>query len=101
MSHKGAKMDNRLVRSIRSMEDRLVAKGFAVTYIEGVSRESSGVNLDSERFVGTIAHWPESRFEFQFNRCDTGEVEVLESHEFDSDETLIAYLGKLLFERLS
>ena len=79
------------------MEDRLVAKGVAVTYIEGVSRDSSGVNLDSEWFVGTIAPWPESRFEFQFNRCDTGEVEVLELHEFDSDETLTTYLEELLF----
>jgi len=94
-------MDNRLVRSIRSIEDRLITSGVVVTYSETDSQESDSVNLDSERFVGTVTHWPESRFEFQFNRCDNGEVEVLESHEFDSDETLTVYLENLMFERLS
>lgn len=94
-------MCNRLNRSMQSLESRLSANSTAVTYSESLHGGSTGVNLDSEKFVGTITYWPESLFEFQFNRCDTGEVEVLETHEFDSDESLTAYLETLLFERLS
>lgn len=94
-------MCNRLNRSVQSLESRLSANGTAVTYSEASHGSSSGVNLDSEKFVGAITYWPESLFEFQFNRCDTGEVEVLESHEFSSDESLMAYLEELLFKRLA
>ena len=94
-------MSNRLNRAVQPLESRLSADGITVTYKDAGHGTASGVDLDSEKFVGTIMYWPESLFEFQFNRCDNGEVEVLETQEFGSDERLTAYLEELLFKRLA
>ena len=94
-------MNNRLDQIVRSLEPRLSARGIVATFSEGSQSSSFSVNLDSKRYVGTVTQWPESQFEFQFNSCASGNVKVLETQRFESDDKLFAFIENLLFKRLS
>lgn len=95
-------MTQLLSQAIKELEDELISAGYSINYEEPESTNSAySVSLDSERFVGTVCYWPESLFEFQFNDCASGEVAVLETHEFQSSDSLKNYIKELIFNRFN
>ncbi len=77
-------------------KSELEKKGFTVTTSEDNSCIS--VNLDGDKFVGTICFWKPNQFEFQFNNCDTGDVAVLDSVELGSINDISEYFQGLLIK---
>lgn len=61
---------------------------------------SCSVAIDSDKYVGTITHWPESNYEVQFNSCSTGDVVILETEEFEEYTELEGFLKGIMSERL-
>lgn len=84
----------------KAVSNDLDARGINVTIVNGHQPESYSINLDSDRFVGTICFWPGNNFEIQFNDCHSGEVILLETASFDVPEELQEYLNQLIFEKL-
>jgi len=83
------------------MEKLLTSAGFSFKkYKIGSVAGSYSFSADSDHYVGNVCFWPESTFEFQFNKADTGEVAVLETHEFESTDLVKKYLHELLKTRL-
>lgn len=74
--------------------------GMVVTFKRGERNENCSVDVDGDKFVGTICYWPEASMEFQFNDCNSGDVLVLESKNITDASDLDAYLKDLLFTRL-
>jgi len=72
----------------------------SVTISDGYKPKSYNVNMDSNKFVGTICFWPDDIFEFQFNDCKTGDIILLDTVSFNSPSQLRDYLDKLIFEKL-
>ena len=93
-------MSDLLSQWIRRCRPALEEAGFRVTVKERHPGGSRSLDLESDSVVGGICHWPETRFEFQFNSCETGEVLVLEERDFSSVEDLNAYVEALLRDRL-
>ena len=73
------------------LEDR----GVTVTYDNSRLPTSCSASLDSANFVGTIIHWPELRFEFQFNHTDSGDVALLETRDFYQHDELVKYIDEI------
>jgi len=67
-------------------------------YLE--ERQLSVNTIDSDKYVGTITHWPESNYEVQFNSCCTGDLVILETKEFEEYTELEGFLKEILIERL-
>lgn len=86
---------NPLLQWFARAEQKLRERGYAPRVREK-GFASSGIDLDSARFVGTIAYWPPDVFEFQFNSCATGEVVVLVTEKFAEEAALEAFIDKLL-----
>ncbi len=87
--------DNLLLQWFARAEQKLRERGYAPRVREK-GFVGSGIDLDSARFVGSIAHWPPDVFEFQFNSCATGEVVVLVTEKFAEEASLEAFMAKLL-----
>jgi len=93
-------MKNLLKAVLDSMSDLFSRYGITSTFIEGAFGGSCSANLDSSKYVGTVTHWPESRFEFQFNDCVSGDVILLETKEMSNEEELKKYLEELVLKML-
>lgn len=81
-------------------KEYLQEKGLSVNFDDGQLPRSCSVAIDSDKYVGTITHWPESSYEVQFNSCSTGDVVILETKEFEGYTELEDFLRKILNERL-
>ena len=93
-------MSDLLSQWIRRYRPAVEEAGFRMTINERHVGGSRGLDLDSSAVMGRICHWPETRFEFQFHSCETGDVLVLEGRDFSSVEALNAYVEALLRDRL-
>lgn len=94
-------MSQLLNQAIKEMEGELVSAGYTIKYKEPEHANGAfSVNLDGESYVGTVCFWPESLFEFKFASCATGDVTVLETHNFRSSDALKNYIKELIFNRL-
>ena len=94
-------MSQFLKQAIKEMGNELDSAGYTIKYKEPEHANGAfSVNLDGESYVGTVCFWPESLFEFQFNSYSTGDVAVLETHDFHSSVALKNYLKELIFNRL-
>jgi hypothetical protein len=79
----------------------LEKQGMSVRFNDGGLPKSTSVDLDGDRFVGTISHWQPNVFEFQFNSAKTGDVVVLETLELNTVDEISAYVNKLFESKLS
>jgi len=95
-------MDNNLRGAFKEIEEQLRAAGFSIDdYKSGYIEGSYSFAADNERYIGSVCHWPKSTFEFQFHNVGSGDVVVLETHEFSSMDSVRRYLNELLTTRLS
>jgi len=90
----------RLEEVLKRKKDIFDDYGVAVTYDESGLPSVCSANLDSSNYVGTITHWPETRFEFQFNSSQSGEVILLETEDFSDDIELASYIEEIYSEKL-
>lgn len=81
---------------VAQSKSELEKKGFTVTMSEETSCTS--VDLDGDKFVGTICFWKPNQFEFQFNDCDSGDVAVLDSVELGSINEISEHFQGLLIK---
>jgi hypothetical protein len=79
---------------VEQSKSELEKKGFTVTMSEDTSCTS--VDLDGDKFVGTICFWKPNQFEFQFNDCETGDVAILDTIELGSISDISEYFQGLL-----
>jgi len=77
-------------------KSELEKKGFRVTM--SVDDSCTSVDLDGDKFVGTICFWKPNQFEFQFNNCDSGDVAVLDSIQLGSINEISEYFQGLLLK---
>lgn len=89
-----------LEKAIENSREFLIQRGVTVTYETASLPYSCSANLDSAEYIGTITHWPNTRFEFQFDDARSGEVAVLEEIETDEVSEICAYIRKLYTGRL-
>jgi hypothetical protein len=94
-------MNNALKDWLNDASNEFDTLGIISSISNGYQPDSYSVNLDSSKFVGTICFWPDNKFEFQFNDCNTGDIILLETIYFDFPLQLRIYLDKLIFEKLS
>ena len=94
-------MNDLLSAWIGEHRSKLEAHGFKVTLNKPHAGGSHSVNLDSPSVVGTITHWPDEQFEFQFNSCETGDVVVIEEKSLSSIGDLDTYFEELRKDKLS
>lgn len=74
-------------------ESPLRALGFELRPNPAVgSPTGAALDLEGRTFGGTISHWPPSTFEFLFIDFATGEVILLETGTFESDDQAAAFL---------
>lgn len=88
-----------LERAIEDSREFLTRHGVVVTYDATGLPRSCSANLDSDELVGTITHWPTTRFEFQFNNACSGEVVVLEEIETEAVSDVSALIRDLYTDR--
>ena len=94
-------MDINLNSSYREMEEQLLLAGYSINdYKSGHIEGSYSFAAENKRYIGSVCHWPKSTFEFQFNHAGSGDVVVLETHEFSSIDSVGNYLSELLSNRL-
>lgn len=93
-------MNNVLTQWVDTARIYLEAKKFVISFPAEESNRCVSVNLDSPKVVGTITHWPDHEFEFQFNDASTGNVLVLETTALTSTQQLDVYFKRLCEERL-
>ena len=94
-------MDINLNSSFKEMEEQLLSAGYSINdYKSGHIEGSYSFVAESKRYVGSVCYWPKSTFEFQFNDVVSGDVMVLETHEFSSIDLVRKYLCELLSNRL-
>lgn len=86
-----------LEQELRALKDH----GVSISYDDSRAPNSYSANLDSDGYVGTITHWPESRFEFQFNSCESGKVIFLETKNIHDDAKLGAYIEEIFRTKLT
>jgi len=89
-------MKNLLKIVLESLSSLLEGYGYTVKYVEGSPVGVCSANLDSSKYVGTVTYWPDTRFEFQFNSCESGEVVILETKEFFQEQELELYIRELV-----
>ena len=94
-------MRNGLKNVLDAKKDLLVNSGIIVSFTNGQQLGSYSANLDSAEYVGTITYWPESRFEFQFNSCESGDIVILDTKEFQTEAELTAFIEDLIATRLT
>ena len=94
-------MDNALKEVLHEWESAFDNRGMKVSIVKGPMPRSYTAEVDGENFVGNITFWPEGQFEFQFNRCSSGEVVMLETKEFHSVQELSNFVGDLLTKKLN
>jgi len=83
------------------MEKQLLAAGFSIKgYKSGHIEGSYSFSAESKCYIGSVCHWPKSKYEFQFNNVELGDVVILETHEFSSIDAVSTYLNELLSTRL-
>lgn len=90
----------RLKTVLEEQQSILESHGVSISYDDSRSPDSCSANLDSDSYVGTITHWPDSRFEFQFNSCKTGDVVLLETKEISDDVRLAEYIEEIYRTKL-
>lgn len=93
-------MYNALKHVLNAKRDVLAKDGIVVTFADGYQQGSYSANLDSSKYVGTITFWPENRFEFQFNSCESGDVVIADTKEFQTEADLDAFLVDLVATKL-
>lgn len=93
-------MNNALKDWLNDVSHELDNLGIRVSIANGYQPGSYSVNLDGYNFVGTLCFWPNDKFEFQFNNCNTGNVILLETLYFDSPLQLKAYLDEWVLTKL-
>ena len=95
-------MMKKCLRGVLKSHDDLISRhGIALSFKDENIDGSYSVNMDSSKYVGTVTYWPETRFEFQFNSCNSGEVVFLETKEFESEADLSVFIEKLLSTELT
>jgi len=93
-------MKNLLEIVLESLSSLLESYGFTIKFMEGNPVGVHSANVDSSKYVGTITYWPDTRFEFQFNSCESGEVTILETKEFSQEQELELYIKELVTKKL-
>ena len=81
-------------------KEYLEERQLSVKFDGALMPRSCSVAIDSNKYVGTITHWPESNYEIQFNSCSTGDVVILETEEFEEYVKFEGFLKELISERL-
>ena len=83
------------------VKEQFVSAGFSVKNFKiGHTEGSYSFDSDNTCYLGTVCHWPSSTFEFQFVEIESGDVAVLETHEFSSIDSIKIYLNELFESRL-
>ena len=90
----------RLHRAVDALTPWLSERGFDVRWQNSPHSTGCAVDIDSSDSVGTIAHWPETVFEFSFADKRTGRTVVMETREFDNVEDPKLFIQYLLLTRL-
>lgn len=94
-------MKNALRNCLATHEDLIDEKGYKVSIVNSDRNDGYAANLDGNRYVGTIGYWQRNNlFEIQFNSCDSGDVILLETNEFQTELELSKYIETLLRNRL-
>ncbi len=93
-------MNNALKDVLNTKGDLLASNEIKVSFTDGQQRGSYSANLDSAKYVGTITYWPDSRFEFQFNSCESGDVVILDTKEFQTEPELATFIEGLFATKL-
>lgn len=93
-------MKNLLKVVLESLSSLIESHGFTVKIVEGTPVGVYSANLDSSKYVGTITYWPDTRFEFQFNSFESGEVTILETKEISQERELELYIRELVTNKL-
>ena len=87
---------NRLTSALFQIERILKSEGITLSYDDTRWPSSHCAFLDSASHIGTITFWPKALFEFQFNSTLSGDVVLLETHEFPEEDDLVEYLTKVV-----
>lgn len=93
-------MQNLLIDWANGAKSSLEEQGLSVRVIDAESTKGVSVDLDGDRFIGTISHWEPNTFEFQFNSATTGDVILLETVELSSTEEIGSHVMALLQTKL-
>jgi len=93
-------MSNALKDVLNAKRDLLANNKVKVSFTDGQQEGSYSANLDSTKYVGTITYWPDSRFEFQFNSCKSGDVVILDTKEFQTESELATFIEDLFATKL-
>ncbi len=90
-------VQNLLLDWLDSARTQIESAGIVCRIHDGGSEAAcTAVDLDGDRFVGTISYWAPETFEFQFNDTATGEVAVLQTKNFLETRSLAEYVAELL-----
>lgn len=93
-------MKNLLKIVLESLSSFLESYGFTVSFVENNPAGVYSANIDGKKYIGTVTYWPDSRFEFQFNSCNSGDVTVLETKEISIAQDLELYIRELVTKKL-
>lgn len=87
----------RLNRVVALVEASLRSLGYELrpSAVEA-SPACAAIDICSTAFAGRLCHWPPDTFELQFNDYTTGEVVLLETGTFESDEEAAEYLKRVV-----
>lgn len=93
-------MTNVLNSWIDLSKSKITELGFTITTESSRNDSSMSVNIDGDKYIGTICFWAPDVIEIQFNDCLTGEVVYLKTENVKSVDNLSQMIS-VAFKKLS